>query len=174
MKNRKPFLPRPQRRLALVIGGACLAAAVGTSFMALGQDQSVATANDVVFARKTLMATIARKMYPIDEMRENGKFDLPKGRAEADAISAMLMAFPLLFPATTNTWTDKAPRDPAVDTFASPTIWNEYAFFYKESQAASKSAFDLSKAENDRDFRKLATDLRLACDTCHAAFQKNN
>jgi cytochrome c556 len=157
-----------------VIGGACLAVAVGTSFVALGQDQKAASANEVVFARKTLMATIARKMYPIDEMRENGKFDLAKGHAEADSISAMLMAFPLLFPATTNTWTDKAPRDAAVDTFASPTIWEEYTFFYKEAQAASKTAFALSEAENERDFRKLATDLRLACDTCHAAFQKNN
>jgi len=174
MKSLRQFFLRPQRRIAAVIGGVCLAVAVGTSFIALGQDQSVATANDVVFARKTLMATIARNMYPIDEMRADGKFDLPKGRANADAISAMLMAFPLLFPPTTNTWTDKAPRDPAVDTFAAPTIWQEYTFFYKESQAASKSAFDLSHAENDRDFRKLATDLRLSCDTCHAAFQKNN
>jgi cytochrome c556 len=170
----KQIFLRPRRRIAVVIGGACLAVGVGVSSIALGQDQSVATANDIIFARKTLMATIARNMYPIDEMRENGKFDLPKGQANADAISAMLMAFPLLFPPTTNTWTDKAPRDPAVDTFAAPTIWEEFPFFYKEAQAASKSAFDLSHADNDRDFRKFATDLRLACDTCHATFQKNN
>jgi cytochrome c556 len=161
--------------VAFAVGGVCLAAAiVGTSFMALGQDQSVATPKDVIFARKTLMATMANNMYPIDEMIETGKIDLPKARASADAISAMLMAFPLLFPSSTNTWTDKSSRDPAVDTFAAPTIWGEYPFFYKEAQAAAKSAFDLSHAENEADFRKYATDVRLACDTCHATFQKNN
>ncbi len=171
----RQFLPQSHRWMAGMIGGACVAAAIAcTGFTALGQDQSAATANDVIFARKTLMATIARNMYPIDEMRETGKYDLPKGRASADAISAMLMAFPLLFPPTTNTWTDKAPRDPAVDTFAAPTIWEDYTFFYKEAQAAAKSAFMLNHAENETDFRKLATDLRLACDTCHATFQKNN
>lgn len=173
MNAKLSFLQR-QRRIAAVIGIACLAVGVGTSFMALGQDQSVATLNDIVFARKTLMVSIANNMYPIDQMRETGKFDLPRGRASADAISAMLMAFPLLFPPTTNTWTDKAPRDPAVDTFASPTIWQEYTFFYKQAQASSKYAFDLSHAEDVPAFRRLATELRLACDTCHAAFQKNN
>ena len=156
------------------IGALCLTMGVGTSFTALGQNQSSASANDVIFARKTLMATIARNMYPIDEMRQNGKYDLDKGRANADSISAMLMAFPHLFPATTNTWTDKGPRDPAVDTFASPTVWKAYASFYKESQAASKIAFDLSKAQNEVEFRTKARDLRLACDTCHADYQKNN
>jgi cytochrome c556 len=170
--KQRPLLLR--RRIAVLIGGACLVVGIGTSLTALGQDQSVATANDIIFARKTLMVSIANNMYPIDQMREIGKFDLPRGRASAEAISAMLMAFPLLFPPTTNTWTDKAPRDPAVDTFAAPTIWQEYTFFYKEAQAASKYAFNLSHAENDADFRKNATELRLACDTCHAAFQKNN
>src|ERR1019366_817308 len=168
-------LMRSRRWIAAgAIGGLCLTMGVGTSFTALGQNQNAASANDVIFARKTLMATIARDMYPIDEMRQNGKYDLDKGRANADSISAMLMAFPHLFPATTNTWTDKAPRDPAVDTFASPTVWEAYVSFYKEAQAASKIAFDLSKAQNEVEFRTKARDLRLACDTCHADYQKNN
>jgi hypothetical protein len=40
--------------------------------------QAPATMNDIVFARKTLMATIANNMYPIDEMGETGKYDIPK------------------------------------------------------------------------------------------------
>jgi cytochrome c556 len=133
---------------------------VGTSLTALSQNQMSGSANDVIFARKTLMATIARNMYPIDEMREIGKYDLEKGRANADSISGMLMAFPHLFPPTTNTWTDKAPRDPAVDTFASPAVWQAYDSFYKEAQAASKIAFDLSHAENEVQFRTGARELR--------------
>jgi cytochrome c556 len=160
---------------AAAVGVLLAAGIAGSSLTAFGQsNQAVGSANDVVFARKTLMATIANNMYPIDQMRETGKYDLEKGRANADAISAMLMAFPHLFPVTTNTWTDKAPRDPAVDTFASPTVWSAYDAFYKEAQAASKIAFELSHAENNTDFRTKARDLRLACDTCHADYQKNN
>jgi cytochrome c556 len=162
------------RRVSTVLGAAFIAVAVlGTSVIAFGQEQSVSAA-DIIFARKTLMATIARNMYPIDEMRETGNYNLARGQAEADSISAMLMAFPLLFPPTTNTWTDRAPRDPAVDTFASPAVWQAFTSFLKEAQAASKIAFDLSHAQTDAEFRTKARELRLACDTCHADYQKNN
>jgi len=93
--------------------------------IALGQ-QAPATMNDIVFARKALMATIANNMNAIDEMRETGKYDIPKVQANADSVSVMWMALLHLFPPSTNNWTDKAPRDPAVDTFASPTIWETY------------------------------------------------
>jgi cytochrome c556 len=164
-----------QPRSRLIVGAAFTAAViVGTSVIALGQDQGAGSAKDIIFTRKTLMATIANNMYPLDQMRETGKYDLPKGQASADSISAMLMAFPYLFPPTTNTWTDKAPRDPAVDTFAAPTIWESYTAFFQEAQAATKIAFNLSHAKNDTEFRTGARELRLACDTCHAAYQKNN
>jgi cytochrome c556 len=172
MTNFKKSQPR-SRSIPRVLGAAFVAAVVaGTSTIALGQDPT--SAKDIIFTRKTLMATIARNMYPLDEMRETGKYDLAMGQANADAISAMLMAFPYLFPATTNTWTDRAPRDPAVDTFASPTVWEAFTAFFKEAQAASKIAFDLSHAQTDAEFRTKARELRLACDTCHAAYQKNN
>ena len=67
-----------------------------------------------------------------------------------------------------------APRDPAVDTFADPAIWKSFAFFYKESLSAAKYAYNASRAENEAEFKKSAVDLRLTCDTCHAAYQKNN
>jgi hypothetical protein len=39
---------------------------------------------------------------------------------------------------------------------------------------ASKYAFEASRAETEAQFRKSVTELRLTCDGCHAAFQKNN
>jgi cytochrome c556 len=149
-------------------------AVVGTSFMASAQDQSAATPKDAIFARKTLMVSIANNMTEIEAMTGSGKIDLPNGRAHAESISAMLMAFPHLFPLTTNTWTPNAQRNPATDTFTDPSLWNTYAFFYKEAQAATKYAFNASRSENEADFKKNAADLRLTCDTCHATFQKNN
>ena len=160
MRGYRHLLLRPCHRVATV--GVCVAAAItGPSLVALAQEQSVASIAEIIFARKTLMAVIASNMYEIDGMVHTGKIDLARGRANADSISAMMMAFPLLFPASTNTWTPNAPRDPAVDTFADPGIWKTFAFFYKESLAASKYAYNASRAENDAEFKKYAVE---SCD----------
>jgi cytochrome c556 len=157
------------------IGGACLALAlIGAGSLALAQDQNPATPKDVIFARKTLMSAIGTNMYPIDEMLETGNIDLAKARANLESISAMLMAFPNLFPPNTNLWKPNAPRDPATDTLADPAIWESRTFFYRDAMAASKFAFDASRAQNVADFRKSARDLRLTCDGCHSTYQKKD
>jgi cytochrome c556 len=119
------------------------------------------------------MSVIARNMYPLDEMVYTGKINLPRGRGHADSIAAMLQAFPLLFPAHTNAY-KPGTADPASATFADPHIWDQFDFFYKETMTAAKYAFDASRAENETQFRKSVTELRLTCDGCHATFQKNN
>jgi hypothetical protein len=133
-------------KTGLSIGGACLAAAlIGASSVALGQDQNPATPKDVIFARKTLMSAIGTNMYPIDEMLQTGKVELVAARANAESISAMLMAFPHLFPNSTNQWKQNAARDAATDTLADPAIWESRSFFYRDAMAASKYAFDASR-----------------------------
>jgi cytochrome c556 len=162
-------------KLGLSIGGACLAVAlIGASSAVLGQDQDPGTPKDMIFARKTLMASIGSNMYPIDEMLQTGKIDLVSGRANAESVSAMLMAFPHLFPNSTNQWKQNAARDPATDTLADPSIWESRSFFYRDAMAASKYAFDASRAQNVADFRKSAGDLRLTCDGCHSTYQKKD
>ena len=107
--------------IRLSIGGALAmaVAAIGISSVALAQDQNPATPNEVIFARKALMNSIGANMYVIDQMLETGNIDPVSGRANADTISAMLMAFPHLFPNSTNLWTaDNAARNPATDTLA--------------------------------------------------------
>lgn len=154
-----------------MVASAFLATAVTS---VLGQEQSSVTPKDVIFARKILMATIAINMYPIDQMLQTGKIDLPMGRHYTDAIAGMLLAFPHLFPPSTNTWTANAPRDPTTDTFADPTIWQSFDFFYKECKAGADYAYDASQARTEDEFKKHAAQLRLTCDTCHATYQKNN
>jgi cytochrome c556 len=159
-------------RITLKIGGACLAVALtAASSVAFGQDANPASSKDVIVARKTLMNTIGTNMYPVDEMLQTGKIDLGAARVYMESVSAMLMAFPNLFPPSTNLWNSNAKRDPATDTLADAAIWESRSFFYKESMAASKYAFDASRAQNVTDFRKSATDLRLTCDGCHATYQ---
>ena len=159
-------------KVGLSISGACLAVAlIGASSLALAQDPNPSTPKDVIFARKTLMGSIGTNMYVIDGMLETGKIDLATGRPNVESISAMLMAFPHLFPPSTNQWTLNAARDPAVDTLADAAIWESRSFFYRDAMAASKYAFDASRAQNVADFRKSATDLRLTCDGCHSTYQ---
>lgn len=162
--------------IRLSLGGACLAVAlIGASSTAFGQDPNPASPQEVIIARKTLMNAIGTNMYPIDEMLETGKIDLVAARANLESISAMLMAFPHLFPNSTNLWypnaVGNAPRNPATDTLADASVWESRSFFYKEAMSASKYAFDASRAQNVTDFRKSARDLRQTCDGCHSTYQ---
>src|SRR5271165_6941516 len=108
-------------RTRLSIGGVCLAVAlIAASSVAFGQDlnPNPASPKDLIVARKTLMNTIGTNMYPIDEMLETGKIDLGTARTHLESISAMLLAFPLLFPPSTNLWYPNSKRDPGTDTLA--------------------------------------------------------
>jgi cytochrome c556 len=158
-------------RTSVSIGGAFLAVALTASSVVFAQDPNPASPTEVIYARKTLMNSIAANMYPIDGMLETGKIDLVTGRANAESISAMLMAFPHLFPNSTNLWFANAKRDPATDTLADAAIWESRSFFNKEALAASKYAFDASRAQNITDFSKSSRDLRQTCDGCHSTYQ---
>jgi cytochrome c556 len=85
----------------------------------------------------------------------------------------MLMSFPHLFSASTNQWRpDDKDRDPATDTSASPDLWRNFGDFYQRAQAASKLAFDASRAKHGNEFKALIGQLRAACNGCHAAYLK--
>src|SRR5258706_538778 len=66
--------------------------------VAMGQDPSVATAEDVIWARKTLMSSIGDNADLISNMISERNIDLHDARKYAHNISVMLTAFPHLFP----------------------------------------------------------------------------
>jgi len=142
---------------------------------ARAQDQSAATAKDTIFARKILMNTIDRNMDELEEMVRSGKpIDLVDAHEHADTISVMLMAFPHLFPPSTNQWRPGADRDPGRDTYASPELWTDFAEFYRQAAAAEKFAYAASRAGGEADFKKSVAALRNACDFCHARYLKTD
>jgi len=102
-----------------------------------------------------------------------GKLDLSGGEEHAETISTRLMAFPHMFPPATNQWTAGADRDPATDTFASPDVWTNFANFYQRAAEASKLAFDASRKKRGNEFKLLISQLRTACNGCHASFMKS-
>ena len=54
-------------RTRLAIGGAFLAVALTASSVVFGQDPNPASPSEVIYARKTLMNSIAANMYPIGQ-----------------------------------------------------------------------------------------------------------
>jgi cytochrome c556 len=145
-----------------------LTAALGIAVVpSLADDQP--PARDTIFARKTVMGAIDMNMDEIETMlAPEGKLELADAREHAEVISTLLMAFPHLFPASTNQWKQGAVRDPATDTFANPAIWSNFADFYKRATEASKIAWQAAGAKRPEDFRPLIKELRVRCNGCHA------
>jgi cytochrome c556 len=155
--------------LAAAVGFAMIAGMGGT---ALSQDQSTATSKDVIFARKILMDAIGHNMDELEGIVASSKVDLNEGHEHADMISVMLMSFPHLFPPASNQWKPNVERDPGTDTSAAPEVWSNYADFYERAAAASKAAFNASRADKEADFKGFVGELRTACDSCHALYYK--
>jgi cytochrome c556 len=154
------------------LAAAGLAVVIATSFVATAQDQRVATAKDVIFARKTLMNAICEKMASIERMIGLGKIELGAAREQAATISVMLMTFPHLFPPSSNQWNPDAHPDPATDTYASPQLWTRFSDFHQRAAAAAQTAHDMSRADKIDDFKTRARELRIICDTCHALYSE--
>jgi cytochrome c556 len=157
----------------VIRGAAFMAAIMSTASVALCQDQSAATPSDAIMARKTVMDTLSDKMDVIEAIIASGKkLDLDAGHANADAISVFLMAFPHLFPPSTNQWKPNVDKDPLTDTFAAPDVWTKFADFYRQATAASKAAYNASRATDEAEFKTSIAQLRTGCNDCHAAFLK--
>jgi cytochrome c556 len=124
---------------------------------------------DTIFVRKILMGAIDMNMDEIETMlAPEGKLVLSDAREHAETISTMLMAFPHLFPPSTNQWKAGEDRDPATDTFANPDLWSNFADFYQRATEASKIAWNASRAKRADEFRSGIEQLRQRCNACHA------
>src|SRR5215470_9509263 len=96
-------------QVAAMVGlvGLC-AGALGP--IAWGQERGATPPKETIFARKILMDSISQNMDDIEANAGSAKVDLAEGRSHADIISVMLMAFPHLFPPTTNEWKPNVDR----------------------------------------------------------------
>lgn len=140
--------------------------------VATAQDQSAATAKDVIWARKTLMAAIGDQADRITAMISERNIDLREAHANARNIAAMLTALPHLFPPSSNQWREGVDLDPVTDTIASPDIWTEFDEFYKLATGTAKIADELSRAKNEDEVKSLHRALGINCDLCHSLYLK--
>lgn len=142
---------------------------------AVGEELGAAMLKDEVFARKVLMDIVDHTLDKLELSLNSGRsVDLADAAERADAISVMLMAFPHLFPSSTNQWRANTERDPAHDTFASPDLWLNFSDFYQRAMTASRLAHDASWARQEGEFRNAVASLRAACNSCHAVYVKTD
>jgi cytochrome c556 len=161
------------RRRRVVVAIAILAASVLTlDPVAMGQDQSAATAKDVIWARKILMATIGDNSDQIRSMISERNIDLNKAQEAARNISVMLKAFPHLFPPASNQWKEGVDTDPVTDTIASPDIWTDFSDFYRLAAGVANIADEISHADSEEEVRNRFRALGIYCDLCHALYLK--
>jgi cytochrome c556 len=168
----KPFVLRSRHWLAGTLGAMLVVGALGLGSVALGQSNGAAPPKETIFARKILMDSINENMDDLEAMVAQGKIDLNEGKPHSNIVSVMLMAFPHLFPPSTNDWKPGGNRDPGTDTFAAPEVWTNYADFYKRAKEASELAFKASRADTEAVFKDQIEKLRVSCNGCHAAYLK--
>jgi cytochrome c556 len=51
-------------------------------------------------------------------------------------------------------------------------VWTKFPDFYKRAGDASKTAYDMSRADKVDDFKSKTAELRTGCNACHAAYLK--
>lgn len=154
-------------QLRMAVMGAIVVAIACPAAPSFAEDQP--PPKDTIFARKVAMGEIDMNMDEIETMlAPEGKLLLSDAQEHAEVISTLLMAFPHLFPPSTNQWKEGAERDPATDTFANPAIWSNFPDFYKRASEASKIAWNASRAKKPDEFRAQIKELRLRCNACHA------
>jgi cytochrome c556 len=127
----------------------------------------VSKSEDVIAARRALMAELARLMQPIDAFSDGQPGDAATVREAATTIEPLLLATPHLFPPTTNLYDEKAeqPR-----TLALPPIWQQFDAFYGLAVNASAAAARISALTDAETLRAAGKELRAACDACHAPY----
>ena len=163
------------RLLSVLVGGLFALSLASAITVGVAREGAVPPPKETIFARKILMGTIGMNMDEIEGMLEpGGKFDPGDAREHADLISVMLLTFPHMFPSATNQWQAGVDRDAALDTFAAPELWSNFPDFYSRATAASKAAFDASRAATFKEFKNHVEELRTACTGCHATYLKSD
>ncbi|MGW8370353.1 MAG: cytochrome c, partial [Gammaproteobacteria bacterium] len=122
---------------------------------------------DVIAARQALMVAIEELMQPIDTYTVDDSVDPDLMRANASAISAMLLSVPHLFPASSNRY-DSADDYP--ETLALPAVWESFPVFFQMAGSASDAARRLTEISDADELRTASLSLRATCDACHATY----
>jgi cytochrome c556 len=153
----------PSNETAAVTTGGSATALVGSGWTGLTQP------GEVIEARRLLMQELERQIAPLDLFTLGRAADLDTLRSAAATMEPMLIAFPHLFPPTTNLFQSAQLESP---TIALPAIWEDFDAFQQIAIDTEEVAVEITKAETAGQLRTAARRLRARCDACHARFTR--
>jgi len=170
--------PMPHRHTNTLAGALLAAAACFTLSAGPGLAQTQAQpgaqgwtgtdhVDDVIAARFGLMVETEQLMQPIDAYTIGEPAEPQVLRSAVQTIAYLLRALPHLFPPTTNLY-DPAAETPK--TIALPAIWENFDDFYALAGTAANAAERMAATSDPEALRAAATELRGACDACHALY----
>lgn len=125
--------------------------------------------DEVIEARRVLMQELERLMRPLDSFIAGEPGDLDAMRSAAQTMEAMLLAFPHLFPPTTNAYDPTVLEPPTVTL---PVLWENFDAFLGLAGTAEEAVAAVRAATTEEQMLSAARALRGSCDACHAAFTK--
>ena len=124
-------------------------------------------AAEIIEARRILMRQVQRSMQPIDAFTVESSGDAATVRSAAEAIEAMMLAFPHLFPPATNLYDASLVEPP---TIALPAVWESFATFRAVAEKSERAAAAVAASSDATSLRTAAVALRTSCEDCHARF----
>lgn len=124
---------------------------------------------EIIEARRVIMIELDRQMQRIERFTLGEQADPESIKSSATTMEAMLLAFPHLFPPTTNVFDPTVLESP---TLALPAIWQDFDTFLMLGEAAEMAAATMAATDGVDALRTAGRNLRATCDACHTPFMR--
>lgn len=158
--------------MALLMGAAGLTPTVGQN-MPLPDQTALTSQGETTVARRLLMNSIGANNDIVHDILDGAlPMDDLELRGRLQSISSMLYAFPSLYRAEANPYSEAAEQaDAARVSLASYAVWEDFETFKLLSYDAYYKAQEAADAPND-DILARVEELEAMCEGCHEVFRK--
>jgi cytochrome c556 len=158
--------------IGLLLGAAGLTSTVGQN-SPLPDQTALTSQGETTVARRLLMNSIGANNDIIHDILDGAlPMDDLELRGRLQSISSMLYAFPSLYRAEANPYSEAAEKaDAARVSLASPAVWEDFETFKLLAYDAYYKAQEAADAPSG-DILARVEELEAMCEGCHDAFPK--
>lgn len=158
---------------ALLFGATSLVPTLAQNAPAPADQLALTSQQETTLGRRLLMNSIGANNDIIHDILDGAlPMDDLELRGRLQAISAMLYAFPNLYRAQANPYSEAGERsDPAHVSLANAAVWEEFETFKLLSYDAYYKAQEAADAPPDQILARVE-ELEVMCEGCHEAYRK--
>jgi len=161
--------------VAVAVAAMMVAANLSTSAQQPGEQGTTAltSQDETTIARRLLMNAIGTSNDALHEMLDgNVAWDDFEFRDRLLAMYAMMKAFPSLFRAGSNPWSEEAEAaDPARVSLSLSSVWADWESFVRLSDEAADTMSEASMTRREQ-MLEVVERLEVQCESCHEQFRK--